>query len=215
VGRKVNPIGFRLGIYRGWDARWFAPKKNYANLLAEDLKLRALLDKHFENAETSRVEIEKTTGSLRLIVHSARPGAIIGKRGQEIDSLRNQINSMTKRTNIEVSVQEIRKPELDALLIAKRIAAQLLKRESYKKLMGRAALVSIKSGAKGVMIACSGRLNGAEIARVEKVRLGSYPLQTLRSDVDYGFAEAKTTYGVTGVKVWLCKGDYQQKQPKV
>jgi len=210
VGRKVHPLGFRLGIYRGWDARWFASKKEYASLVLEDLKIRKFLETQFENAENSRIEIEKTGGNLRVILHSARPGSIIGKRGQEIEGLRNQLAAMTGRTNIEVSVQEIKKPELDALLIAKRIAAQLLKRESYKKLMGRAALASMKSGAEGIKICCSGRLNGAEIARVEWTRLGSYRLQTLRSDVDYGFAEAKTTYGVTGVKVWLCKGDYQR-----
>lgn len=210
MGRKVNPIGFRLGIYRGWDARWFASSRNYAASVLEDLKVRNFLDTHFENAEMSKVEIEKTGSSLRIVIHSARPGSIIGKRGQEIESLRSHIAKITKRTNIEVSVQEIKKPELDALLIAKRIAAQLVKRESYKKLMGRAALSSMKSGATGIKISCSGRLNGAEIARVEWARLGSYRLQTLRSDVDYGFAEAKTTYGITGVKVWLCKGDYQR-----
>ncbi len=210
MGRKVNPIGFRLGIYRGWDARWFGTKKQYAGFVLEDLNVRKYLDSQLENAENSRIEIEKTSGSLRVILHSARPGSIIGKRGQEIEGLRTHLSSMTGRTSIEISVQEVKKPELDALLIAKRIAAQLLRRESYKKLMGRAALSSMKSGAEGIKICCSGRLNGAEIARSEWARLGSYRLQTLRSDVDYGFAEAKTTYGVTGVKVWLCKGDYQR-----
>lgn len=210
MGQKVHPVGFRLGIYRGWDARWFSPSKSYGQLLQEDLKIRRFLDQHLENAEVARVEIEKAGGNIRVIIYSGRPGSIIGKRGQEIESIRTQLMKLTGKNSIEVSVQEINKPELDAVLVAKNIAAQLTKRGSYKRAMKRAALSTMKAGAKGIKICVAGRLNGAEIARTEWTRVGSVPLHTLRSDVDYGFAEAATTYGIIGVKVWICRGEYQR-----
>lgn len=208
MGQKVHPIGFRLGSYRSWDSRWFARRRSYAASMLEDVKIRKFLASHLEDAEISRVEIEKTGENIKVIVHSGRPGVVIGKRGQDIETLRQLLSKMLKGANVEVSVSEVRQPELDATLVAKNIAAQLLKRANFKKVMKRAAMSAIKSNAKGVKICCSGRLNGAEIARSEWLRLGSIPLHTLRADIDYGFAIAKTTFGVIGVKVWICKGEY-------
>src|SRR5262249_3136246 len=156
-----------------------------------------------------KIEIEKAGENVRVIIHTGLPGKVIGKGGQEIESLRNGIARLLKKSNVEISVQEVKSPELDATLVAKNIAEQLVKRGSFKKAMKRAAISAMKSGAKGIKVCCSGRLNGAEIAREEWTRVGSIPLHTLRSDVDYGFAEAKTTYGIIGVKVWICKGEYQ------
>jgi small subunit ribosomal protein S3 len=208
VGQKVHPLGFRLGIYRDWDARWFA-RHSYGDQLLEDLKVRKFLDSFLDSAEIARVEIEKAGNNVRIILHSGRPGVVIGKKGQGAEALRVELMKLLKNKNVEVSVQEVKTPELDATLVAKNIAVQLEKRVSFKRAMKRAATNALRSGATGIKICCSGRLGGAEIARTEWVRLGSVPLHTLRSDVDYGFAEAKTTYGVIGVKVWICKGDYQ------
>ncbi len=209
MGQKVHPIGFRLGIYRGWDARWFASRNEYGKLLIEDIKIRRFLKDALEKAEVSRIEIEKAADSIRIIIHSGRPGHIIGRKGQEIDTLRTQLSALLKKQNIEISVQEVAKPELDAALMGQNIAAQLEQRVSYKRAMKKAAQAAIRAGAKGVKICCSGRLQGAEIARREWTRVGSVPLHTLRSDIDYGFAQAHTTYGVIGVQVWVCKGEYQ------
>lgn len=162
-----------------------------------------------EKAEISRVEIEKAADNIRVIIHSGRPGQVIGKKGQEIETLRSQLSALLKKQNVEISVQEVAKPELDAVLIAQSIALQLEQRVSYKRAMKRAAQTAMRGGAKGIKICCSGRLQGAEIARREWTRVGSVPLHTLRSDVDYGRAEARTTYGQIGVQVWVCKGDYQ------
>lgn len=208
VGQKVNPIGFRLGIYRNWDARWFASKKMYGDFILEDIKIRKFLEHELESAEISKIEIEKSGNNLRVVIYSGRPGLVIGKKGLEIESLRNKLASLTNK-NVELSVQEVKKPELDAQLVAKSIADQLVKRGSYKRAMKRAVISAMKSNARGIKIMCSGRLNGAEIARQESTRVGSVPLHTLRSDIDYGFAEALTTFGIIGVKVWIYKGEYQ------
>lgn len=208
MGQKVNPIGFRLGIYRDWDARWFA-RGSYGKELLEDLKIRKYLNRVLDNAEIARIEIEKAGENVRIVLHSGRPGVVIGKKGQEIETLKQDLARLLKKNNIDISVQEVKSPELNAMLVAKSLADQLEKRASFKKIMKRAALAAMKSGAKGVKICVSGRLNGAEIARQEWTRVGSIPLHTLRSDVDYGFAEAKTTYGIIGVKVWICKGEFQ------
>jgi len=208
VGQKVHPKGFRLGVYGDWDARWFA-RKSYGQELLEDIKIRNYLSRVLENAEISRIEIEKASDNVRVVLHSSRPGVIIGKKGQEIEGLKNGLSTLLNKKAVEISVQEVKNPELNATLIAKAIADQLVKRASFKKVMKRAALSAIKAGAKGVKISCSGRLNGAEIARQEWTRVGSIPLHTLRSDVDYGFAEARTTYGIIGIKVWVCKGEFQ------
>jgi len=209
VGQKVHPKGFRTGIYRDWEARWFAPKKTYGDGVLEDIKARRFLDKSLEKAEVGLVEIEKAADAIKFIVHSARPGNIIGKGGQGIETIKKQLADLLGKTTVEISVQEIKTPELDAVVVAKSIASQLEKRVSYKRAMKRAAQSAQRAGAKGVKICCSGRLAGAEIARREWIRQGSVPLHTLRADIDYGFAEAKTTYGIIGVKVWLCKGEYQ------
>jgi len=210
VGQKVHPIGFRLGIYRSWDARWFATRnEGYGKLLIEDITIRRFLKNALEKAEISRVEIEKAADSIRITIHSGRPGNIIGRKGEQIGNLRNQLSALLKKQNIEISVQEVAKPELDAVLIAQNIATQLVQRVSYKRAMKRAAQTATRAGAKGIKICCSGRLQGAEIARREWIRVGSVPLHTLRADIDFGFAEAKTTYGMIGVQVWVCKGEYQ------
>ncbi len=209
MGQKVNPIGFRLGIYRFWNARWFARREKYSSLLLEDIKIRNFIDKNLSNAEISTVEIERAGDNLRVILYSARPGIVIGRKGQEIDALRKDLSKLINKSNIEVSVQEIKQPELDATIIAKSITGQLEKRVSFKKAMKKAAMTVMKSGARGVKIRCAGRLGGAEIARDEWIRIGSTPLHTLRSDIDYGFEEAQTTYGVIGVKVWICRGEYK------
>ncbi len=209
MGQKVHPRGFRLGIYTDWDARWFARGTQYGTCVVEDFTIRKLLNKMLERAEVARIEIEKAGDSVRVIIHSGRPGYIIGKKGQGIEDLRKKLATTLKKKDIEISVLEVPKPEFNAVLVAKSIAQQLVRRVNYKKAMKRAALTAMKIGAKGIKICCKGRLGGAEIARDEWVRFGSVPLHTLRSDIDYGFAEARTTYGVIGVKVWICKGEYQ------
>jgi len=209
VGQKVNPVGFRVGVYRDWDSRWFA-RDSYGKQVLEDIEIRKYLESSLENAEISRIEIEKAGDNVRVILRSGRPGVIIGKRGQEIESLRSELGSRLNKKNIDISVQEVKQPELDAVLVAKNIASQLVKRASYKKAMKRAAESAMRAGAKGIKICCAGRLQGAEIARDEWVIIGSVPLHTLRSDIDYALAEAHTTYGVIGVQVWICKGDYRR-----
>ncbi len=208
MGQKVNPRGFRVGVYRDWDAKWFA-RHSYGKQLLEDLAIRGLIDRVLKHAEVARVEIEKAGDSIKVIVHSARPGTVIGKKGQEIDSLRKEISTITGKNAIEVSVKEVKTPDLDATLVAKNIAEQLEQRVSFKKAMKRAVANTMRAGATGIKICCSGRLNGAEIARSEWARVGSVPLHTLRADVDYGVARAQTTYGVIGVKVWIGRGEYQ------
>ncbi len=208
MGQKVNPKGFRLGIYRDWDSRWFA-RDSYGKQLMEDLSIRKFLDKALENAEVARVEIDKAGDNVRVTIHSARPGIVIGKKGQEIEAIRKKISEQLKGRSVEVSVQEVKNPEADSTVIAKNIADQLVKRVAFKKAMKRAAASALRSGAKGIKIRCAGRLGGAEIARVEWLRVGSVPLHTLRADIDYGKAIAKTTYGIIGVTVWVYKGEYQ------
>ena len=209
MGQKVNPIGFRLGVYRTWDSRWFS-RDSYGDQLLEDFKIRKYLESALENAEIAKIEIEKAGDSIRVVIYTARPGVVIGKKGQEIESLKRDLAKQLKKQNIEISVQEVKQPELDAQLVAKNIALQLEKRTSYKKAMKRSAASAMRAGAKGIKIRCAGRLQGAEIARSEGIRIGSIPLHTLRSDIDYGFAQAYTTYGVIGVKVWICKGEFQR-----
>lgn len=209
MGQKVHPVGFRLGIYRDWDARWFA-RGSYGKQLLEDLKIREILKKRLKHAEIARIVIEKAGDSVRIILHSARPGVVIGKKGQEIDNLRRKMMKELGKSSVEISVQEVKNPDLDAVLVSKNIAEQLERRSSFKKAMKRAAMATMRAGARGIKICCSGRLNGAEIARSEWVREGSVPLHTLRSDIDYGLTEALTTYGIIGVKVWICRGEFQQ-----
>lgn len=213
MGQKVNPVGFRRGVYTSWDSRWFARGNNtYAKTFLEDLSIRNLVTKHLSSAEVARIEIEKTEDSMRVIIHSARPGQVIGKKGQDIEALRSVLAQALNKKMIEVSVQEIRKPELDARLIAQDIASQMERRASYKRAMKKAAADAMRSGARGVAIRVAGRLGGADIARDEKVSVGSLPRHTLRSNIDYGTAVAQTTYGATGIKVWICHGDFKLSQ---
>lgn len=209
MGQKVHPIGFRLGIYRTWTSRWFAESKNYANTLLLDLKIRKFLKKSLERAELSDIEVEISGDIVKVILHTARPGSVIGKRGQGIEDLRRQLAAHIGLRSVDISVQEVKQAELNATLVAESIARQLERRSSFKRAMKRAAQTTMRSGAKGIKIRCAGRLNGAEIARAEWTRMGSVPLHTLRSDIDYGFAEANTTYGIIGVKVWICRGEYR------
>lgn len=214
MGQKVNPVGFRTGIYRDWSARWFASNASYGKKILEDMMIRKLVDQHLKHAEISKVEIEKAGDSVRIILHSGRPGMVIGKGGKEIDDLRQLFAKKLGKTTVEISVQEVKVPELDAMLVAKSIAEQLERRVSYKRAMKRAIASAMRTGAKGIKVSVGGRLNGAEIARTEWIRLGSIPLHTLRSDIDYGEAVANTTYGCIGVKVWISRGDYQVERKR-
>lgn len=211
MGQKVNPIGFRTGIYRDWSARWFASNSLYGKQILEDIKIRRLIDEKLRHAEISQVEIEKAGDNVRIVLHSGRPGVVIGKGGKEIDALRQMFAKALNKNSVEVSVQEVKKPELDAVLVAKSIADQLERRVSYKRAMKRAMAATMRAGAQGIKVAIAGRLNGAEIARTEWSRLGSIPLHTLRADIDYGEIAAKTMYGMIGVKVWISRGEYQHE----
>lgn len=208
MGQKVNPIGFRIGVYKPHSSRWFARRSEYAKFLAEDLAVRDYLKKHLATAEIGEVEVERAGDIMRVIIHSARPGTVIGKKGQEIDALRKELSTVLGGLNVEVSVQEIKKPEIAAQVVADSIADQLKHRASFKKATRKAASEALRAGARGIKIRVKGRLGGAEIAREEWVRLGSVPLHTLRADIDYALGESHTTYGIIGVKVWIYKGEY-------
>ena len=207
MGQKVHPFGFRLGIFEDWHAHWFA-KKNYGKQLQEDLAIRQYLAKNLTNSEVSKLVIDKAGDSIRVVIFSGRPGIVIGKKGSGIDMLREKLFKNFNK-NIEISVQEERSPGINAQLVASNIAEQLVRRAHFKRVMKKTGFSALKSGAKGIKICCSGRLGGAEIARSEWLRLGSVPLHTLRSKVDFATALAKTKYGIIGVKVWICKGEYQ------
>lgn len=205
MGQKVHPYGFRLGYHFTWKSRWFATK-NYGQLLHEDLKIKAELKRRFYHAGISRIEIERAANKLTVIVHTSRPGIIIGRKGSEIDKLKSDLQVTTGR-EVYINIQEVRKPELEAQLVAESIAQQLVKRVAFRRAMRRAVDTSVRFGAQGIKVRCAGRLNGAEIARAEWYLQGRLCLHTLRADIDYGFAEAFTSYGVIGVKVWVYKGD--------
>tara|TARA_B100000989_G_C19479730_1_gene444582 strand:- start:173 stop:832 length:660 start_codon:yes stop_codon:yes gene_type:complete len=213
VGQKVNPIGIRLGISRDHNSVWFAEKDKYREILFNDFEVREFLKKELDNAFVSKIHIERPAQSAKVTIHTARPGMIIGKRGEDIDRLREKL---TQIMNVPVSlnIQEIRKPDLDAQLVAANIALQLEKRAMFRRVMKRAAQNTMRQGALGVKIKVSGRLGGAEIARSEWHKEGRVPLHTLRADVDYGLAEAKTTYGIIGVKVWIFRGELIDKKAK-
>lgn len=206
MGQKVHPVGFRIGIFEDWRARWFS-KKSYGKELLEDLEIRKYLKTALNYQDIDKVLIEKAGEAIRVILHSSRPGFIIGKKGMGIERLKREFYQKFQK-NVDISVQEVRNPDLSAALLAKGIAEQLVKRVSFKRAMKRAGFAAMKSGARGVKICCAGRLGGAEIARSEWLRLGSVPLHTLRSNIDYALAEAKTTYGIIGIKVWVCRGTY-------
>jgi len=211
MGQKVNPIGLRLGINRTWDSRWFA-HKGYSEQLLDDLKLRKFLDKRLTQAAVARILIERAAKKTRITLHSARPGVVIGKKGADIDKLRGDIAKMTT-SEVSLNIVEIRKPEIEAKLIAESIAQQLERRVAFRRAMKRAVQSAMRLGALGIRINCSGRLGGAEIARMEWYREGRVPLHTLRADVDFGTATAKTTYGTCGVKVWVFRGEVLAHDP--
>ncbi len=212
MGQKVHPIGFRLGIIRTWDSRWFADK-DYPALVYEDYRIRRFLKERLFHAGISRIEIERTADRARVIIHTARPGIVIGKKGAEIEAVKNELQKLVGR-QITVDIQEVRKPELDAQLVAENVAGQLLRRVAFRRAMKRAVASAMKMGAQGIRIQCAGRLGGAEMSRREWYREGRVPLQTLRADIDYGFAEAKTTYGVIGVKVHIFKGEVIEEKKR-
>ena len=206
MGQKVHPVGIRLGIVKDWTSKWYADSKDYAEYLRTDLLVREYVRKKLANASVSRIQIERPANNARVIVHTARPGIVIGKKGEDIDRLRNDISQMMG-VPATVSVEEIRKPELDAYLVAESVAQQIERRIMFRRAMKRAVTNTMRLGAHGIKINVAGRLNGAEIARSEWYREGRVPLHTLRADIDYGVAESNTTYGVIGVKVWIFKGE--------
>lgn len=206
MGQKVHPIGIRLGIVKDWSSRWYAPSKDFADTLCADIKVREYLSAKLAQAGISRIQIDRPARNARITVYTARPGVIIGKSGKEVEVLRDEIQKILN-VPVHISIEEVRKPELDAKLVAEAVAQQLEKRVMFRRAMKRAVTTAIRLGAKGIKICVSGRLGGAEIARSEWYREGRVPLHTLRADIDYGLAEAFTTYGVIGVKVWIFKGE--------
>jgi len=204
VGQKIHPVGLRVGIIRDWESRWYA--RNMAGLIQEDLKIRAHIKQKLHRAGISRVEIERAANRVRVVIHAARPGIIIGRGGTGIDALKKELDEMTGK-QVQLNVQEVRRPELEAVLVAENVAQQLERRIAYRRAMKQAVQRSLRAGAKGIRISASGRLGGSEIARYEWYREGRVPLHTLRADIDFGIAEAKTTYGRIGVKVWIYRGD--------
>ena len=209
MGQKVNPVGLRLGIVKTWESRWFGGK-NYAEYILEDYRLRKFVKEKLYHAGVSRIEIERSSKRVRLRIYTSRPGIVIGKKGSEISQLKNEIEKMTDR-EILIDIQEVRKPEIDAQLVAENVALQIERRVAFRRAMKRGVSSAMRFGALGVKIICSGRLGGAEMARTEWYREGRVPLHTLRADIDYGFIEARTTYGVIGVKVFIFKGEILKK----
>ncbi len=210
MGQKVNPIGFRLGINRSWDSIWFAKKGDYGKFLIEDYKIRQYIKKNIPNAGISEIVIERSSKKCTVSIHTSRPGFVIGKKGSDIEKIKNKISKITK-DEVSVNIKEIKKPELNAYLVAENIAQQLVKRVAYRRAMKRAMQTTMRLGAKGIKVCVSGRLAGNDIARSEWLREGSIPLHTLRANLDYSEAEALTTYGMIGVKVWIYKGEVFSK----
>lgn len=212
MGQKVHPIGFRLGISKTWDSQWYA-EKEFSRLLHEDIKIRKYIKKKLHHAGISKITIERAAQKVKINIHTARPGIIIGKRGTEVENLKAELEKTTDK-ELYLNIQEVRKAEIDSQLVAENIALQLERRVSFRRAMKRSVSSAMKLGAKGIKITCSGRLAGAEIARTEWYREGRVPLHTLRADIDYGFAESLTTYGLIGVKVWIFKGELLEKEEK-
>jgi small subunit ribosomal protein S3 len=210
LGQKVHPLGFRLGYTKTWESKWYS-KKEYRKNLIEDLRIRAFVKQKLKNAGVSRVEIERASDRVKVNIHTARPGIIIGKKGTEVDKLKDEIQALTQK-QVYINIHEIRKAEIDAQLIAENVAMQLERRVAFRRAMKKRVTAALRFGAEGIRIACSGRLGGAEMARREWYREGRVPLHTLRADIDYGTTIAKTTYGVIGVKVWVFKGEVLKKE---
>ncbi len=211
MGQKINPVGLRLGVNRTWDSRWFADG-NYADLLHEDIRIREFLRKELQQAGVSKIVIERPAKKARVTIHTARPGVVIGRKGQDIEKLRRKIANMTD-AEVHLNIVEIRKPETDAQLVAENVAQQMERRVSIRRAMKRAVQSAMRMGAEGIRINCSGRLGGAEIARMQWYREGRVPLHTLRANIDYGEARALTTYGICGVKIWIYKGEIMAHDP--
>ena len=207
MGQKVHPIGIRLGIVKDWSSTWYAERGEYADNLNTDIEIRTHIRKKLGHASVSRIHIERPAKNARIVIHTARPGIVIGKKGEDIEKLRVELSQKMMDIPVHISVEEIRKPELDAYLVAESVANQLERRIMFRRAMRRAVTNAMRLGAEGIKVRVSGRLNGAEIARSEWYREGRVPLHTLRADIDYGFAEARTTYGVIGVKTWIFKGE--------
>lgn len=210
MGQKIHPIGFRIGITEGWRSRWYAPKRIFGQLLVEDEKVRVFIKRNYAFAAVAKIEIERTREEVKVILHSARPGLIIGRKGAEVDRLREQLEDLIGR-RITVNIVEIGKPELSAQVVAESVTQQLERRSSFRRTMKQTADATMSAGAKGIKIRCAGRLGGTEMSRAEVTIRGSIPLQTLDANIDYGFAQAYCTYGVIGVKVWIYKGPYRVK----
>ncbi|MBI3752455.1 MAG: 30S ribosomal protein S3 [Deltaproteobacteria bacterium] len=210
MGQKVNPIGFRVGVYRDWHSRWYGGR-DYAKFLHEDIKMRKFIKDKLKHAGISKIDIERTASSTKVIIHTAKPGIVIGKKGSEIDILKRDIAKFVGK-DIDIDIQETRKPDSDAQLVAENIALQIERRVAFRRAMKKAVTTALKLGAKGIKVMCAGRLGGAEIARTEWYREGRVPLHTLRADIDYGFAEGMTTYGKIGIKVWIFKGEIMPQE---
>jgi len=212
MGQKINPVGLRLGINKTWDSRWFATTREYGELLHEDVRIRAMLEKELKQAAVSKIVIERPHKKCRVTIQTARPGIVIGKKGADIEKLRRKVAQMTD-SEVHINIVEVRKPEVDAELVAQSIAQQLERRVAFRRAMKRAVQSAMRLGAQGIRINCGGRLGGAEIARTEWYREGRVPLHTLRADIDYGTATAHTAYGTVGIKVWIFKGEILEHDP--
>ena len=214
MGQKVCPVGLRIGITKSWDSKWFAEKKKYTELLHEDIKIRSLIKKEFYQSGIAKIELERAASErVRVVIFAARPGMIIGRKGQEIESLRRGLSNMTGK-DIYLDIREVKRPEVDAQLVSENVALQLSRRVAYRRAMKRVMSSALRLGAIGIKVMVAGRLGGAEIARKEWYREGRVPLTTLRADIDYGFAEAKTGYGIIGVKVWIFKGEVLERKSR-
>lgn len=213
MGQKVNPFGFRLGVIKSWDSRWFAGKE-YARFVEDDFRIRQFLKKKLYHAGISKIEIERWAKRIRLRIYTARPGIVIGKKGSEIEQLKQELEKMVSQ-EVVIDIQEVRKPEVDAQLVAENVALQIVRRVAFRRAMKRGVASAMRFGAQGIKVCCAGRLGGAEMARSEWYKEGRIPLHTLRADIDYGFAEARTTYGLIGVKVWIFNGEILEKEKAV
>jgi len=211
MGQKTNPIGFRIAVTKDWRSKWFAEKKEFGKLLHEDRQIRELLKKKLESASVPKIQIERAATRCRITIFTARPGVVIGRKGSEIDKLKEELSKMTGK-EVYVDIQEVKQPEIDAQLVAENVALQLERRVSFRRAMKKAVQTAMDFGAEGIKIRCAGRLGGAELARVEQYHEGRVPLHTLRANIDYGFAEASTVYGKLGVKCWICKGEFKAEK---
>ena len=214
MGQKTNPIGLRVAVNRDWASKWFSEKKDFGRLLAEDRKIRQILKSKLEGASVSKIQIERAASRCRITIFTARPGVVIGRKGAEIDKLKEDLSKMTGK-EVYVDIQEVKQPEMDAQLVAENVAVQLERRVSFRRALKKAVQVAMDFGAEGIKVRVGGRLGGAEIARVEKYHEGRVPLHTLRANIDYGFAEATTMYGKIGVKCWICKGDVKVEKKEL